>query len=382
MELDIAPRYFVRIKDHSGTTVAYFDNPLSLSYSKIIGQVYSYSFSIPDYDVNINNFRVDYQVEIYRSIQGVGLDFYLDFEGFHRKLERNMAEDGTKVLTSSGVGYNDLLARTVIGFNGGTIRADKGQFGETAMKQFVEENCGPTATGPGTSVGRFYNGVLPGFTVDTDLSQGGIWTGSVPYENLLDVLNGIRNTTGIDFAVVGNGKAQFLFKTYYPQMGSNRSNLDIDSATGLNIYGNIPVIFSINHENVSSITYTRDHTQEINVIYMLGQGDLSTRDVYVYSNPAGAAMSPWNRTEVSRPATTQEYEYQIGEAGHSILEENRYKETFTFQPMKTTSCLYGVHYFLGDIVTVRHVDVEKNLHIIGIKVGFNESVETIELTTE
>ncbi|KKK97859.1 hypothetical protein LCGC14_2648530, partial [marine sediment metagenome] len=210
---NIASRYYIRLKDQSGVQVALFDDWLSLEISSKVNNLGTYVLTFRDNsDSRFNLFELDGQIEIYRSIPGV-LPWTLEFEGLHRAPFRGTAHNGVKIFSSRGFDYADLLARTTIAYLGGTIRADKNLIpSETAMKEYVEENCGPSAT---PANGRKFEadygsglfidapGVLPGFAVDVDNSKGIDWSGSRPAENLLDVLIDIANFSGIDYKVEG-----------------------------------------------------------------------------------------------------------------------------------------------------------------------------------
>jgi len=56
------------------------------------------------------------------------------------------------------------------------------------------------------------------------------------------------------------------------------------------------------------------------------------------------------------------------------------KLDFSFQPLQQESALYGVHYFLGDRVTVKYGELKVNRKIVGVNITVNESNgETISL---
>lgn len=363
-------RYYITLKNQSGEIVAIFTDWLSLHYQRTINDVWTYSLSFRDNgDARLGLFELDGQVEVWRSIPGT-LDWYPEFEGFHRKVVRDTNEKGEKTYESHGVGYNDLLARTTIAYKGGTIRSDKSDAAETVMKEYVDENCTPT--GDLTVVGRLnydddlgaflYNSALPGFTVETDGGNGSTWTGSRPCENLLDVLQDIANFSNIDFQVVGTGEAQFEFRTYVGQLGSDRTFGNPD--------GNVPVVFSIPTGNLQSVEYSYDRISESNAVIVLGKGDASTRTTLTRADTNAIDDSPWNRREVARPATNYDdlYEtYSLRTAGDEFLEELRGKETFSFFPLQRPNSLYGVHYFLGDRITGRYEDIERNKRLVSME---------------
>ncbi|KKM00560.1 hypothetical protein LCGC14_1803190 [marine sediment metagenome] len=387
---NIAARYYVRLKDQSGEQVALFDNWLSLEYTKTINDLYGYTLKfVDDGDARFDLFEIDGQIEVYRSIPGT-LDWYLEFEGFHRGVRREISSGGVETFISDGVGYNDFLARTIIAYKAGSVRADKNGAAESAMKEYVSENC--TGIGDQTVVGRLnydsddavflYNAALPGLSIDTDTGAGITWSGSRAYENLLDVLKDIATLASIDFLIEGTGPATFIFKTFIDQIGSDRTEDGLDASTGLNGAGNVPVTFSVAIGNVQNIQYELDRLTEANAIVVTGKGDVSTRDTETRRNTTAIAVSPWNRREISRSAPTQDFDFQLQDFGDEVLEEAGAKESFTFLPLQQPKSLYGVHYFFGDKVTVVYGSIKRNRRITGIGVRVAGNRDTLALTLD
>ena len=381
--IDIKALYYIRLKDQNGVEVARFDHfSDSTRFSHRLNDVGDYEFSvIDDGDSRIDLFELDGQVEFWRSIPGLGLDWYIEFESFHRTINRELADNGVKTFKSIGFDYNDLLRRTTIAYKGGTIRADKNEAAETAMITYTEENCGPTADD--TVVGRLYIGGYPNFSVATTTEAGSVWTGSKPGENLLDVLQDIANYSGIDFKVNNNGDAAFIFQTYPDQMGLDRTNIGFDPFLGANAAGNIPMIFSTELGNIASISYEYNRQQEGNVIVVWGKGDMSTRTTVTRSDGERIDDSQWNRCEISRSGGSYDEDYEthsLNTMGDEELESNKPKVQFEFQPLQQESSRYGIHYNIGDRVTINEFGVERHQKIIGADISFENNAERVVLT--
>lgn len=373
----IAVKYNVRLKNHNGVATAVFDNFLRLEYETRVNDVGYFSLTFyNNNDVRFSQFILDAQVEIWRSVPGQGVDYYKVFEGFFRKVNKTIAETGERLITFSGVSYNDLLARTIIAYKAGTIRADKDAHVETVMKEYVEENCGVTADD--TVVGRLYQGYLPNFSVEPTNNGGPNWEGSRAFENLLDVLADIGQQSAVDFEVIGSGPAEFVFKTHINQMGEDRRSIDLDTR-GRNPAGNLPVTFSTDFGFASDFSYVYDRMAEGNVVVVLGEGEGSTQTTITRSNEDAVIASPWNRCEVSRPGTSQEYEYQLNQLGDEVLEELKAQQFVEFTPLQQPAQMYGVHYDIGDVVTVKSEDIKAYSKIVVIHVTFEQDSEQVEL---
>jgi hypothetical protein len=143
--------------------------------------------------------------------------------------------------------------------------------------------------------------------------------------------------------------------------------------------GNEPVIFSVPYGNLQSLEYSLDRSTEGTVVFVLGSGEGSTRTVIVRENTSAIADSPWNRRELSVPGSGQEFEYQLQALGDETLEEMKLMETFIFAPLQQPSQLYGLHYFLGDKVTMRYGSIERNKRIVSVKVSVGGGKEMITM---
>ena len=374
----VAAKYEFRLKNQAGVVQARFGDWVSLNCTKIVNDVGSFEITFYDNDdARFASFVVDGQVEVWRSVPGCSLDWYREFEGFYRSMKRETSEKGDKLITFSGFDYNHLLARRVIGYRQGTVYAEKDDYVEDCMKEYVNENAGPGAS----AASRLRNGVFTNFTVEAlsaSHDDTGEWVGERSFQNLLEVLQQLSDyswfltpvTRSVDFAVVNNGAGNFIFRTYLDQLGTDRSVLSAN-----------PTIFSIELGNLTNVMYALERSKEINAIMVLGKGEGATRKVRARTNAVDGADSPWNDIEVARAATLNEYLSQLDAFGDSTLQENRYTETIDGTPLQIAGCLYGEHYFLGDKVTFGYegMEIDKQVSKVTIEIGERQKNEKISI---
>jgi len=335
--------------------VAVFDSWLGLVYNNIVNGVGAYTITLSADDPRISLFELDGIFEIYRSTPGSAVPWYQEGIYLNRTPVEWIDDSGKKLYSHSGVGLNDLLARTEINYPAATIKSYKLAPSETCMKEYVEENCGPSAT---MAIGneRESDGVLPNFEVELDSGYGIEWEGDKAFENLLETLQEIAKFSNIDFNVEWTeSSGKFIFKTFPDQLGLDRTTVGLIPSTGINSHGNSPVIFSMELGNVKNIKKTYDRGSEVNVVSVLGEGDGATREVQLRSLPS-KLDSPWNRREVSRPKSGFESEMQI--FGDGVLADLSAKEVIEFAPLRQPSTLYGKHFFFGDKITVKFNDID------------------------
>lgn len=373
----MATRYQFVLKNLAGARVAIITDWRSLIYTRRVNGIGGYVLTIDGNSDLVNLFSLDGQVEIYRRDQSAtpAFDWTLDFEGFHRTEVRSTNEQGLSRYSSQGVDYTDLVARRAILFRKGTTGADKVAVGETAIKEYVNENAGPGATVAG---GRLFAGVTTGLVIQADGAAGLSWTGSRPFRPLLDVIREISKAATVDFDVVGTGAATFQFNAQARPIGTDRTNNGIDPLTGLNAAGNAPVLFSLAFGNMRQPTYALNRIAEATSVVVLGRGTEGSRVVVERTN-ADIADSTWNRLEVVKNANQEDTVAGLNAVGDAMLDKLQAAETFDFEALETVSLRYGRDYFVGDLVTAEYQGIERDKQIIAAEITMAEGVETINL---
>ncbi len=373
----MATRYQFVLKNLAGVRVATITDWRSLIYNRRVNGVGRYILTIAGDSALVPLFETDGQVEIYRRDQAAtpAFDWTLDFEGFHRTEVRSTNDQELSRYSSQGVDYTDLIARRAILFRKGTTGADKVAVGETAIKEYVDENAGPGAL---AASGRLFDGVTIGLVIEADGAAGSSWTGSRPFRPLLDVIREISKATTVDFDVVGTGAATFQFNSQVRPIGTDRTNNGIDPGTGLNGAGNAPVVFSLAFGNMREPTYALNRIAEATSVIVLGQGTEGSR-VVVERNSADITDSTWNRLEVVKNANQEDTNAGLNAVGDAMLDKLQAAETFTFNTLETVSLRYGRDYFVGDTVTAEYQGIERDKQIVAAQISMAEGVETIEL---
>jgi hypothetical protein len=371
--VNLVAEWLFILKDTSGNTVAIFDayKSANVHREKNNMDVCTLTF-YNNNDQRFKLFKTDYILIGQRSIPEF-LEPYSEFVGFVRTVNKSVSADGKKDIEVVALGLEFLLAGKTIAYDAGTIRAEKDDYAETVMKEYVNENCGDSAY-PGDVVGRLAEGRVPGFRIDQDQGLGPNWFGSREYENLLEVLREISEYASMDFEIKYSDPAIFTFFTYANfGFGIDRTDEAVDRLTGVNVYGNAPIVFSEDFGNVADISYSYDRSAEANVVIVLGDGDGSTRKSITVEDPLAIAASPFNRREITRSGSEQEFEYQLKNLGLEELSLNKFAQRFEFTPMKQESYMYGKHFKVGDKVVLIYDDFK--VYII---------IETadIDITTE
>lgn len=406
----IVPSWEITLHNQDGKPVAFFDNMERFVISKRLNDVGTFSISfVDDGDDRLSGedyWQIDGVCRFTRDmpyfVGDIGEEYTKteELQGLIRKKTNVISSDGEKTVSFEGVSPEHLLARRVIAANEGTTRADKNACADLAMREYVIENCGEEAT---PESGRYFYadygdsttridayGVMPRFSIPIyGTGKAETWAGTKSMENLLDALRDIGESKKVDFYVNYIAESEtFLFNVSPtvgddPGIGDNRSFTDVDPSTGLNKYGNKPIVFSVEDNNVEKATLVYDRMNEATFVFVLGQGEMSTRSVYPAENKIDSHISPWNQIEIAKSASDNEYVYQLKDTANAALTESAYTEKIEFSPLQTPTCFYGFHYFLGDIVSVQFEwPIAAEYRIVGVTIEYDEDGEKISLEME
>jgi hypothetical protein len=192
----------------------------------------------------------------------------------------------------------------------------------TVLAAYVNANLGPGAITPRRKAG---------LTIGTDPVIGSSVSGNGRWDNLLTFLQAIATSGGIGFRVVqvGNG---IQFQTYQPT-----------DRTGT-------VKFSIDLGNLSGFEY-ESTAPEANYVFVGGGGTGTAR--VIAERTDSASIATWDRIEgdfVDRRDTSDQT--VLAQAGTDALTQRGEQASLTITPTETPASMYGVHYSLGDKVTV------------------------------
>lgn len=380
----MAGRYQITVRDHTGTAVALITEWVRLEYTRNVNTPDSHVLVLPA-DLSIAQLlhtdeATDYQIEVRRRDLALNpvLNWTLDYEGFHLTSVHDMLESGRGRIISYGRGYDDLLMRRSILYPSGSTGSAKIGPGETVMKEYVDENAGPGATSPSRLLA---SGVTPGLTIQEDLAAGVVWEGARAYRSLFDVVQEIAHAALVDFKIVGNGAAAFEFRAKAYPWGTDRSTQGLEPLTGLNGAGNSPVIFSETFGNMLRSSHVYAHTDEANVVIVLGQGLEDQRAILQRQNGDAQALTPWNRREVTRNANQESTVAGLQAVGDAVLHDLKARETFNFSVMQAGPWFYLRDYNLGDLVTAYH-DTQRHFQITSVTVIVESGRETIRLEVQ
>lgn len=328
-----------------------------------------FSFSINTNHPAFNYIVNDAVIVIWRRNVTQGLNWYVEFTGLVRLIQREYTDRDS--LNVSGAGILSLLARRHVLFYANT--SNRSVFvskpAETIMKTLVEYNAAASAT---TGNSRLRDGEISGVTVQANSGLGNTISLACAYDNLLSVLQFISSTGGGggDFDLVRTSDTAYEFRWYTGQLGTDRT---------------ASITFALEYGNMGHPIYTVNRFDQKTVAIVGGQGQDSSRAIAVRTGSEYATgIDIETFVDGRNEATTATLESK----GDIALDTNRNKITsFSFDVLQIPSYFYGQHYFLGDLVSYRYTDIAGTIKIIGITITVdnesgNESIQVDMLSVD
>ena len=278
--------------------------------------------------------------------------------GLYRMLTWVHGTQSTAMLFCNGI--MSMLDWRIIAWTAGY--ADRSKFtgvnAETIANTLVKYNATTSAT---VVNGRLRDGSISGVSVEVDGNEGNSLDWFCAYDNLLESLQELAQVGGGDFDLVQltpkTTPTTWQWRWYKDQLGSDRST---------------DVTFALARGNMANPVYQDNKTQEKTVAVVGGTGEGNLRD-YVIRTGSGYHITD-NNIEMFVGATDVDTTAGLNTRGDQKLAEVEAVKSFSFDVLQIPSCLYGVHYFLGDKVAAvnPYNDVSYIVKIQAVMIGMED----------
>jgi len=319
---------------------------LALTYRKVVNAPGLLVFTLNADDDAAGMLEHRGIVEVWRKDDGVA--WYRDFSGLILRRQYRYTDRNTVTVYCPGVIW--LLGTRHVLYYAGT--ADKTDFtsdpAETIANTLVTYNATSSAT---TTAGRIRNGAISVLSVEAAGTAGNTLDWYCSWKNLLETLQGIARVGGGDFDVVQTSDAAFEWRWYDGQLGTDRTDT---------------VTFALEYGNMADPLYNHDRRDEVGIVVALGQGEGSDRVTAVRTSGDADVELIADARDVTSTAGLR------ARADAKLVERQAVQE-FGFRAVATPATVYGLHYFLGDLVTARYGSVvEVTRKVVAVDVTLNE----------
>lgn len=203
------------------------------------------------------------------------------------------------------------------------------QKAETIIKSLVNWNAGPGAS----DISRAF----PNLVIEADSARGATITTQARYQALSDMLEEVLTFDGGGYEVM------------YLAGPTNMHQFKYISPTDRSA----SVFFDLEFESVSSQSWIQSDIDMRNALYCGGQGEGVNR-LIVGVIPASGNPVGLERREAFVDARDLSTTAAVTARGNAILEQMIEDNRFTATLYERGSFRYGVHFFLGDIITLKN----------------------------
>lgn len=291
--------------------------------------------------LDFSNITADCRMGAYVSIDGGPP--YLDCNAlyFIETIELTSAQ-----VFLRGFHANTLTTRRYVLYPSGSTQADKAAApADNQLKAYWKENAGSSIAGTREGVQTLAD-ISSVVSVDANLSLGpsvAMSGAHDPLENVLQRICDASATAGtyLTYEIIALSPADLRFRTYVGARGVDRR------------YGTAaPVILSEQRRNLSGARLTIDYHNEVTAAIAGGQGQGADHLVASALDTTRMSISPVHRIERSTEMGNANNLTAVQDAADAILRENRPSVSVTGTLVDTPGCVRGIHYDLGDILSV------------------------------
>lgn len=350
----------LRLFDATGARVATFTEWPELNVEIRVNSGCTWALRLDGDDPRVALFEEGGLIEGWWCSPEDGIAWHREFCGFIIDEEAYEDAGGAAQYVASGYGIEFWLSATIIDVAAGSAASRQNAAGETAIKNWVDEHAGPGAGA------RAREDLI--IEADHAPALGAIWTGQRSNRNLLETVIEMAEATGVQWWIERTGAYEFEFR--------------ITEATDRRA----TVIFATERQNMGQPRLVTRRSKSVTRVKVGGAGEGEARAVEYVEDATAIAASPIGRREAFQDARDQTETDEYIARGQKVLDENRATVTLDFNVLQSPGCLYGKHYFLGNLVTARYGrDYDRRIDRVKWRVtgaGATPAVTTIAVAEE
>lgn len=275
-------------------------------------------------------------------------------------IQRRQSTANTTTITA--IDATSILQRRIIAYYAGSSQAQKAAAAAgNQIKAFAREQLTALA---GTRYGDTTGGDVSAYlSVQADLGDGQSIAKAAAWRSLHDVAADLAQAsatlgTYLTFEIVAPTESTLELRTAASQRGIDRR---AGTAT--------PMIFAEATGNLTGVELDEDWSSEVTYPYMGGTGDGIYRGVNYTYIAADVTETPFARKEHFYENTTTADSITLRDGAAAQLFANRARVVVTGDLIETPAATRGLHFDLGDFVTVAHRGVQYDVRLDTIHVA-------------
>lgn len=348
--------YTAHVADSAGTRLATFANFIesgagaALEYVLSVGKVGVLTMTLPS-TVDTSLLPLDGRIGIWRSINGAPPSLDGDAVFLIRRWDM-----GTDYTTITAVHANELFMRRIVAYNTSNLTWAYGSGpADDVLKYFADSNMANVQL---SRTGALPSDQRPYLTIQANLSQGYSLSKAASWRNLMDIVQELgeastSNSIYLTAEIVAPTETTLELRTYATMRGVDHRA----SSTS-------PVVFSEVRGNLKNAVLTNDRLAEVTHVLAGGAGEGAAR-LIAEATSTRAYASVFNWRELFVDASNIADTAQLQAAADAALWAGRPISLLTADLVETPGCTRGIHFNLGDMVTIEHrgytIDVRLDL---------------------
>lgn len=367
--------YELRIGDALGNTKAivrdFTTDPdkggAMCSYALNVGQVGVLVATLPpQYD---DLLVLDGRVSVFRDVGG-GLKRDGDAQYLIRRWDY-----GEQTTTITALHVNSLLRRRILAYYAGTTFTKKGAAAaDNLIKQFVGQQMGTTVDTGNRLSPSVYTDISAYVAATAQTGQAQSTTMAAAWQNLFDVVRKLCDAstqagTYLTAEIIATSDTELELRTYVGQRGVDRRSSS-----------NAPLIFSSLRGNVANVVLSVDRQNEVNWAAGAGVGEGTARMTQTAYDLARLGESPLNRHELFVDQSNVSDTNVLLTYANAAVRAGRPAINLSGDVVETPFCIRGLHYDLGDYVTVEHrgQQYDVRLDTVAVQLGKGQVSQKVE----
>ena len=305
----------------------------SLDYALKVNEITPLTLEIPD--SYWTSFGKDYQIEVYRNMDGGNLGI----DNFSRWFVTSIARNDQNVMTVKASDAKVLLTRRHVLFTAGSAQASKtATAADDIMKTIILENFGASSV-------RTYANISTLLTIQANQTAAQVTSKSFAWQEVFSTLKSLADdSTGrgtylaFDVVAPAAGNQLLDFRTYTICRGVDRS---------------ASVTVSPELGTMSNTTYTLDWSNEKSFIEVGGQGEGANRQLATLTDTVRIGSSLWGYNELFLDSRNTSASAQLTGEAQSEMWARRRIQKLEGDILQVGTYLYGRDYGFGDIISAQ-----------------------------
>lgn len=352
----MAVEYNVYVYTSSNVLQGMVSNFSDINVAKTVNGYDTLTLRVP-YDSPLQQFLVtDSRIEVYRANVKLGIPLRKEFSGIVTKTTFTYGRQ--KWVDVVAFGWEYILSYRVIAYN-----EDKQNHSEwtakpasTIINDIVVKNLGTDSVTSGIA-DRAVSGLITGVSGTTTGLGNVLTVADMSYKNVLTAVQDIALQGNVDFDFAWNPDGTYTLSVGSPTLASDRSGV---------------VTLSVDNGTINNFSRTIDKTQHFTQAIVRGQGTANATIRTVRPSPPLTQLdSKESYFDVSSMGNNVAY---LNAYGDMKLQEMATKiELIEIDVQQTPSTLYGLHYFIGDLVSVDLITEIIVLQVNSVTLSMSES---------